>query len=69
MVTFEMKLITPRAPNYIILDDGHVGSRGDGMKERPTIAVSQLSKEQKDALAKAWRDDLDAVAERQKTTE
>lgn len=58
------KLQCPRVPNYILLEIP--GLVKGGQMEAPKVSVSELSKEQKDWLAAAWREGLDEVAARQK---
>ncbi|WP_375568717.1 hypothetical protein ABWH92_12185 [Ahrensia marina] len=69
MTDITMKLICPRAPNFILVDDMQKRKRQDGIVESPKVPVSMLTDEQKDQLAAEWRSSLDAVAERQRKGE
>lgn len=54
MTTIELKLKTPRVPNYIGLEDNITHNRDGGAK----IHISKLSEEQLREIGKQWTEDL-----------
>lgn len=60
MTTIELKLKTPRLPNYIMLEDHITYQRGEGAK----IHISKLSEEQLREIGKQWAEDLIAQSKK-----
>lgn len=60
MVEIKAELIVPLVPNYILVRVPGSLQAGD-----VKIPIYELSAEQKDDLARLWREEMDRVAERQ----
>lgn len=56
----KLKVILPHMPNFIILDDGKVGLKQDGIVEKPKISVGDLTPEQIEEYIVMWSEEFRA---------
>ena len=47
-------------PNFIILDDGKIGKKQDGLVERPKVPISDLTPEQVEEYINGWAEEFRA---------
>lgn len=67
MAEIKRKLITPRVPNFILIESEPV-LRQDGWKELPKVPVGDLTDETLEEIVREWRIALFRNAERQRET-
>lgn len=63
MSQIKLKLKTPSTPNYIIIESPP-GFRQDGYQESPKISIGELSNETLEEIAREWKVELLAKAQR-----
>jgi hypothetical protein len=56
----KLKVIYPHMPNFIILDDGKIGKKQDGLVERPKVPISDLTPEQVEEYINGWAEEFRA---------
>lgn len=66
MITFNVKLLLPSIPNYIIAESNPV-QRQDGFSEAPKFGIEELTDEQLRALGAEWTEELVRRARHKRT--